>query len=260
MSESNRTAKKSPKADQVLLNAQEQARQALLESEAADYVGDFLGTIPEEDRVLTFLFDNKHPGYLGWRWAVTVARAPRSQRVTVSEINVLAGDDSVVSPAWVPWAERLTAWKEEERERLESGLDIQEQDDEDLLLEDSQNASDDADEEILVLTKDADTPVAEGQEGGKTKAKTSRNRRGKASRRQSSSEKSTAELSTDHRDDHDDQPESGVDEPVEEQGGQTDSAGQTSPEPSAKSAKSAKSKHRFFTFRRRRAAQSRSKD
>ncbi|MFL6170676.1 MAG: DUF3027 domain-containing protein, partial [Ornithinibacter sp.] len=65
------------------------------------------GTSAEGDRVLTHLFDCTSLGYRGWRWAVTVARAPRSRHVTVSEVHLLPGPDAVVSPTWLPWADRI---------------------------------------------------------------------------------------------------------------------------------------------------------
>jgi hypothetical protein len=57
--------------------------------------------------VVTHLFDSLHPGYVGWRWAVTVSRASRSKIVTVSESMLLPGPDSLLAPPWVPWTERV---------------------------------------------------------------------------------------------------------------------------------------------------------
>ena len=45
----------------------------------------------EGERIVTHLFDCADPAYTGWRWAVTVARAPRSKVVTVSETVLLPG-------------------------------------------------------------------------------------------------------------------------------------------------------------------------
>ena len=47
------------------------------------------------------------PGYRGWQWAVTVARAPRARVVTIDEIAMLPGSDALVAPAWVPWSQRV---------------------------------------------------------------------------------------------------------------------------------------------------------
>jgi hypothetical protein len=46
-------------------------------------------------------------GYAGWRWAVTVARAPRSKVITVDETELLPGPDALLAPPWVPWQDRL---------------------------------------------------------------------------------------------------------------------------------------------------------
>ena len=65
------------------------------------------GFVAEGERLVTHYFDCTLPGYRGWRWAVTVARAPRSKHVTVCETVLLPGDDALLAPAWVPWQERL---------------------------------------------------------------------------------------------------------------------------------------------------------
>src|SRR5437868_1199354 len=58
-------------------------------------------------RRVTHLFECQMPGYRGWRWAVTVARVPRSKQVTVCETVLLPGPDALVPPEWVPWHDRL---------------------------------------------------------------------------------------------------------------------------------------------------------
>jgi hypothetical protein len=47
------------------------------------------------------------PGYRGWTWVVTVARVPRSRTATVDEAELVPGPDAILSPPWIPWAERL---------------------------------------------------------------------------------------------------------------------------------------------------------
>ena len=70
-------------------------------------VGDHLGVQPDGERVVTHLFDCLDPAYPGWRWAVTVARAPRSKTVTVDETVLLPGPGAMLAPDWVPWQDRL---------------------------------------------------------------------------------------------------------------------------------------------------------
>ncbi len=74
---------------------------------AGDSVGPHLGAQADGDRVVTHLFASHQPGYTGWQWAVTVARASRSRHVTVDEVVLLPGEDALLPPEWVPWSERL---------------------------------------------------------------------------------------------------------------------------------------------------------
>jgi hypothetical protein len=95
------------KADTVGMAAVEAARDAVLAEVDAAEVGDHLGAEPEADRVVTHLFECRKPGYVGWRWSVTVARATRQKTVTVDEIVLIPGPDSIVAPEWVPYRERI---------------------------------------------------------------------------------------------------------------------------------------------------------
>ena len=61
------------------------------------------------DRVLTHFFAATLPGYAGWRWAVTLARASRSRTVKVDEVVPVPGGDALLAPDWVPWSKRLQA-------------------------------------------------------------------------------------------------------------------------------------------------------
>ena len=70
-------------------------------------VGEHLGYRTDGERVGTHLFEVLHAGYRGWRWAVTVARAPRSRRATVCEVEMTPGEGALVAPPWLPWSERL---------------------------------------------------------------------------------------------------------------------------------------------------------
>jgi len=98
---------RAPKVDATLAEAVETARTALVEAVGERECGDHLGVVAEAERVLTHLFTALQPGYVGWRWAVTVARAPRQKVVTVNEIVLLPGDSALVGPEWVPWKDRM---------------------------------------------------------------------------------------------------------------------------------------------------------
>ncbi|GMA86386.1 hypothetical protein GCM10025868_16360 [Angustibacter aerolatus] len=93
--------------DAVLVAAVDLAREAADDAAADGSVGEPLGHEVDGDRTLTHFFASTAPGYRGWHWAVTLARVPRSRTATVSEVHLLPGDDSIVSPTWVPWADRI---------------------------------------------------------------------------------------------------------------------------------------------------------
>jgi hypothetical protein len=92
--------------DAVLASAVDLARSAAVEA-GGDSVGEHLGARAEGERVVTHAFAASLPGYVGWYWAVTLARAPRSRTATVDEVVLLPGEGALLAPRWVPWQERL---------------------------------------------------------------------------------------------------------------------------------------------------------
>jgi hypothetical protein len=100
-------ATRTPKLDAIGAEAVEAARAALLDLVPESEVGEHLGHQAEADKVVTHSFACTLPGYRGWRWSVTLARAPRQKTVTVNEVVLLPGDDAVLAPEWVPWRERI---------------------------------------------------------------------------------------------------------------------------------------------------------
>lgn len=100
-------APRKPKTDAALAAAADYARQQLVDAVGADEVGEHLGEAADGERVLTHWFATTHPGYVGWRWAVTLARAPRQKAPTVNEIVLLPGADALVAPEWIPWKDRI---------------------------------------------------------------------------------------------------------------------------------------------------------
>jgi hypothetical protein len=105
----------------VLTAAVEQARAAAAETAGdAALVGEHLGVtrvageaegagIASErlGEVLTHNFASRLPGYVGWRWAVTLAHVPGDDEATIDEVVLLPGEQALLAPAWVPWHERL---------------------------------------------------------------------------------------------------------------------------------------------------------
>ena len=112
-----RVRRRAPRRDEVLAAAVDAAREGLAGLAAPEEVGGHVDVLVDDDRVVTHRFESRLPGYAGWLWYVTVARAPRSRHVTVCETGLVAGADALVAPPWVPYAERVS---DEERERLQA--------------------------------------------------------------------------------------------------------------------------------------------
>jgi DUF3027 family protein len=93
--------------DEACAAAVDLARSAAEDAAGPGQVGEHLEARAEGDRVVTHLFRCTDPGYVGWHWAVTVARASRAKVVTVSESVLLPGADSLLAPEWVPWSDRV---------------------------------------------------------------------------------------------------------------------------------------------------------
>lgn len=100
-------ATRSIKLDAACAAAVDLARAAAEEAAGAMGVGEHLGVNAEADRVVSHTFACPHPGYRGWQWSVTVARASRARRVTVDEVVLLPGDDALLALDWLPWSERI---------------------------------------------------------------------------------------------------------------------------------------------------------
>ncbi len=96
-----------PDASDLAAAAVDAARAALVEEVGAGQVGEHLGHVVEGAFVATHLFGCTSAGYVGWRWAVTVAHVPGSDRPTIDEVVLLPGDDAIVAPPWVPYRERI---------------------------------------------------------------------------------------------------------------------------------------------------------
>ena len=95
------------KRDSALVAAVDRAREAAVEEAGSDVVGEHIAVVMEGERLATHTFACLNPAYVGWQWAVTLARAPRAKVVTVTEVVLLPGPDALVAPEWVPWSERV---------------------------------------------------------------------------------------------------------------------------------------------------------
>ena len=91
-------------------NAADLARTAALEdSKNENYVGKLISVESDEDHVATYLFEAFLPGYVGWRWAVTVAKVDAKSSPTICDVVLLPGADALLAPDWIPYSERITA-------------------------------------------------------------------------------------------------------------------------------------------------------
>jgi hypothetical protein len=95
------------KRDAAVISAIDIARGAAEAEAGADLVGEHLGAVMEGERLATHTFACLSPAYVGWQWAVTLARAPRAKVVTVNEVVLLPGPEALIAPEWVPWSERV---------------------------------------------------------------------------------------------------------------------------------------------------------
>lgn len=130
------------------------AREAAIAAAPKKTVGDFVEVIDEGDNTLTFLFESKQKGYVGWRWSVTIFQGESAP--TVSEVLLMPGSDSLVAPKWIPWSERLADYKALQLElEAQAALDAAGDDDED---------SDDQLDEDEVADQDAAESIVDGSE------------------------------------------------------------------------------------------------
>lgn len=100
---------KAPELDRACVEAVEVARAAAVRRSGVMGVGESVEVVCEDTRVATHYFECTHPGYRGWRWSVTLARASRAKVVTVNEVCLVPGEGSLLAPDWVPWADRIQA-------------------------------------------------------------------------------------------------------------------------------------------------------
>lgn len=124
--------------DKVLCSAQaiELAQVALGEITEPLSVGAHVASRLDGERLVTHLFDCNLAGYRGWRWAVTMTRPPRARSASICEMELLPGEDAILAPEWIPWADRLQPGdvsrsdrlpKRETDERLQPGWEATEE-------------------------------------------------------------------------------------------------------------------------------------
>ena len=148
-----------PKAQ--VLEQKDFARNALIEATSKSKVGNFIEVIEEGEGLATYLFENNQKGYVGWRWSITVFKLDESSPVTVSEVLLMPGPDSLVAPDWVPWSERLADYKALQLElEKQAALDALEADSADEVDEDDEDIEDAEDADSEEEDSEADAPAS----------------------------------------------------------------------------------------------------
>jgi hypothetical protein len=103
---------------------------------------DTTASFTHSDGVITAHFPSLMAGYPGWSWTVALADND-GQEPTVLELELLPGETALLSPAWVPWADRLEEYLLHEKELKEAAdLDGDDSDDD---LDDDVDMDDDVD-------------------------------------------------------------------------------------------------------------------
>jgi len=95
------------KVDPTLTGSVDLAREAAVAIAELGAVGAHLEVVMEAERLATHYFACDHTAYRGWRWSVSVARAPRQKHATVCETSLVPGADAILAPEWLPYAARI---------------------------------------------------------------------------------------------------------------------------------------------------------
>jgi hypothetical protein len=130
--------------------ALEKAARAALETiTPADTIGSVLSS-EESDGIANVRFGSNLPGYIGWDWVASLAVDGKS--TTVLETELLAGDDAIQAPEWVPWVDRLREYEESIAAGMEEAIVVvpdDELDEDDEMLDiDDDDDDDDFDDDV----------------------------------------------------------------------------------------------------------------
>ena len=89
--------------------AAELARSAAL-TDAVDekFVGGLTSIdYDDEDRLATYQFEAFLPGYVGWRWGVTVAKVDSASAPTICDVVLLPSEEALLALKWIPYQDRI---------------------------------------------------------------------------------------------------------------------------------------------------------
>jgi len=88
-------------------------------------------TFTQGEGVISAHFAATMEGYPGWSWTVELADIP-DHAPTVLEVELVPGETALLSPAWVPWADRMEEYLLHEKELKDAAaLEEGESDDDD---------------------------------------------------------------------------------------------------------------------------------
>jgi hypothetical protein len=93
--------------DAIAAAAIELAREAAETDAPEGTVGAHLAVVADAEGVVSHQFECLSSAYPGWRWSVTLMRSTDAQELTIAEVLLMPGPESLVAPAWVPWADRV---------------------------------------------------------------------------------------------------------------------------------------------------------
>lgn len=133
----------------------ELARTALLDITTAETIGEPAGSVDEGDGVISVYFDTTLAGYKGWRWTVSIAHV-EGAGATVLETEMTPGETALLSPAWVPWADRLADYKASQDDQSADDLDDDDDSDDDDDDDDFDDEDVNDDDEALLHSGDLD--------------------------------------------------------------------------------------------------------
>lgn len=140
----------------------ELAREALLSITTAEAIGEPAGSIDEVDGVTTVYFETTVRSYRGWRWTVSIAHV-EGLEPSVLETELTPGDGALLSPDWVPWADRMADYRAAQAAigELESDDELDD-DDDDYGIDDLDEDDDEFREHDDVDGVDIDSVDADG--------------------------------------------------------------------------------------------------
>ncbi|MEY2815560.1 MAG: hypothetical protein RJA78_136 [Actinomycetota bacterium] len=131
-------------------------------------LGAFIESVEGGEGLTSYFWAANQPGYVGWRWAVTVAQLDPTSEPTLCEVALIAGEDALAAPKWVPWSERLADYQALQAElEKQAALDAEEaalkeadEETEDTEEDSAEDVEEESEEELAV----ADSEVSEETE------------------------------------------------------------------------------------------------